>query len=44
MLPTLTDIDTVDDALDVARTAPTSRFALALALCLSPARINQGRS
>lgn len=44
MLPTLTDIDTVDDALDVARTAPESRFALALTMCLTPARINQDRS
>ena len=44
MLPTLTDVDTVDDALDVARTVPGSRFALALTMCLTPARINQGRS
>lgn len=40
MLPTLTDIDTVDDALTVARAIPGSRFAMALSTCLSAARIN----
>ena len=40
MLPTLTDIDTVDDALTVARAVPDSRFAMAVSLCLSAARIN----
>jgi glycosyltransferase A (GT-A) superfamily protein (DUF2064 family) len=44
MLPTLTDIDTVDDALTVARAVPGSRFAMALSLCLSPARINGSTS
>lgn len=31
MLPMLTDVDTIDDAIEVAATAPTSRFAAALA-------------
>ena len=44
MLPTLTDIDTVDDALTVARAIPGSRFAMALSLCLDPARINGSSS
>ncbi len=40
MLPTLTDIDTVDDALTVARAIPGSRFAMALSVCLRPEAIN----
>lgn len=37
LLPELTDVDTIDSAAEVARTAPHSRFAAALAACPVPA-------
>jgi uncharacterized protein len=39
MLPTLTDVDTASDAVEVARQAPAGRFAAAVARTLDPRSI-----
>ena len=44
MLPTLTDVDTVDDARSVAQIAPHSRFAMELSLSLSPTHLDRNGS